>query len=410
MNAADPGKRGSNSARVRRYNERIVLHFLRKAGTASKAELARTTSLTNAAIGVIIQNLLEEGLIEELGKRHDGGRGQPATLLRLAPDGAYGFGVRIGRLSLETVLLDFSGRVVGRQFHDMAYSNLDSAIDEIRRDISRLTDLIDTPNRINGIGLACLFRASVRAHNLGLHFDDDSEWSQIAISSALSNATDLTVFSLQDGTAGALAELIYGEGRTDSTYLYLSLSATISGGIVQNGEVLRGVSGNAGDVGVIPVPPSNLASAVPQQHDFTPLYHRASLMSLARHIVKGDISRVRRGDIEQALLANGPEVAEWLDDCAAALAHAICATHALLDIPAVVLEADLDQGILSGLIKRLTLILPNLIPADKTVPRIVKGQFGQEAPAIGAATLPMFYNFSPRPAILTGSDPTEDQL
>ena len=67
--------RGSNSAQLRRYNERIVLQILRRAGEASKAELARAVQLTNAAIGAIIQNLIEEGLIVEAGKRHDGSRG-----------------------------------------------------------------------------------------------------------------------------------------------------------------------------------------------------------------------------------------------------------------------------------------------------------------------------------------------
>ena len=109
--------RGSNSAQLRRYNERIVLQILRRAGEASKAELARAVQLTNAAIGAIIQDLIEEGLIFEAGKRHDGSRGQPATILKLAPDGAYSFGVRLDRTNIETVLMDFSGKIIDRRIH-----------------------------------------------------------------------------------------------------------------------------------------------------------------------------------------------------------------------------------------------------------------------------------------------------
>ena len=64
---------GSNSAQLRRYNERIVLQALRRVGEASKADLARLAQLTNAAIGGIIQELSAAGLIDTLGKRHDGG-------------------------------------------------------------------------------------------------------------------------------------------------------------------------------------------------------------------------------------------------------------------------------------------------------------------------------------------------
>ena len=42
---------GSNSVNLRRYNERLLLRALRRAGTASKADLARMANLTNTAVG-----------------------------------------------------------------------------------------------------------------------------------------------------------------------------------------------------------------------------------------------------------------------------------------------------------------------------------------------------------------------
>ncbi|MEP3303152.1 MAG: N-acylmannosamine kinase, partial [Roseibium sp.] len=62
-----PKARGSNSAQLRRYNERIVLQILRRVQKASKADLARAAKLTNAAVGAIIQSLAQDGLIEEIG-------------------------------------------------------------------------------------------------------------------------------------------------------------------------------------------------------------------------------------------------------------------------------------------------------------------------------------------------------
>ncbi|MDS0851672.1 N-acylmannosamine kinase, partial [Burkholderia cenocepacia] len=45
---------GSNSANVRRYNERLLLKTLRRAGSASKADLARLANMTGTAGGSII--------------------------------------------------------------------------------------------------------------------------------------------------------------------------------------------------------------------------------------------------------------------------------------------------------------------------------------------------------------------
>lgn len=88
-----------------RYNERLVLHLLRISPHASKATLARVSGLTAAAIGGIISSLIQKGLVMKTGKRQ-GDLGQPATLLKLCPEGAFGIGVSINRGSIETILIN----------------------------------------------------------------------------------------------------------------------------------------------------------------------------------------------------------------------------------------------------------------------------------------------------------------
>src|SRR5690242_19476948 len=111
---------GLTSARIRHYHHRIVLQRLRRLGEASKADLARAAALTNTAIGQIVEDLIGRGLVSVVGKRHQGQRGQPATLLRLEPTGAYGIGVRLDRYRLETALVDLGGRLVAKRSHVMA--------------------------------------------------------------------------------------------------------------------------------------------------------------------------------------------------------------------------------------------------------------------------------------------------
>ena len=74
---------GSNSANVRRYNERLLLKTLRRAGSASKADLARLASMTGTAVGSIIASLADARLIEFAG-RTEGQRGQHHRRKQLA--------------------------------------------------------------------------------------------------------------------------------------------------------------------------------------------------------------------------------------------------------------------------------------------------------------------------------------
>ncbi|MBA5776053.1 ROK family protein [Stappia sp. F7233] len=398
--------RGSNSVQLRRYNERIVLQALRRVGEASKADLARHAHLTNAAIGGIIQELEAEGLIQTLGKRHDGGRGQPATMLRLDAGGAFGIGVRLDRTSLETVLVDFSGRVIGRRAHDMILPAPEKARDIITRDVVGLIDLLDKAqrDRVAGIGLGMPFNLGSWLSELGLPGETFRLWDEVDFAALLEEALPYPVFGENDATAATIAELFYGVGRTSDDFLYIFIGPAIGGGIVVNGDCLRGMTGNAGHFAVMPVPPSKLASAPKPKGPWELLITRASLAALGRHLAYQNHETSSRTDLEEAVEQKLPAVEEWLDDCVDALLPAIWSAHAIADAPNLVLDADIDGGLIDRMIAMLRQRLAETAPEARQPPEILRGSFGPDAGAIGAASLPMFFNFSPRASILIGED------
>ncbi|MBN9671466.1 ROK family transcriptional regulator [Roseibium aggregatum] len=396
--------RGSNSAQLRKYNERIVLQILRRAGEASKADLARAVQLTNAAIGAIIQNLIEEGLIVEVGKRHDGSRGQPATLLRLAPRGAFSFGVRLDRTNLETVLMDFSGTIIDRIVHDMILPSPERTLEILTEDLSRLrTHLSDEDSdRITGIGLAQPFNLGAWLRELGLPAADFGKWEGFDMAQALEDACGLPVFSENDGTAAAVAELFYGLGRQNDNFLYLFLGPAIGGGLVLNGDVVRGTSGNAADVAMMPVPPSSLSTAPESRHGWDLLLTRASLVAFARHMSPEGFAGLSRPDLQDAVERDDVLFKEWMADCADAVALALRSAYALLDVPLIVIDGDLSGRFPEVFREALKAAVQTAAPEQRQSPDIEIGSFGHDAGAIGAASLPQFFNFSPRATILTG--------
>jgi len=394
--------RGSNSAQLRRYNERLVLQRLRRAGEASRAELARAADLTNTAIGAIIQKLEDLGLILTVGKRHDGGRGQPATLLRLNPKGAYGIGVRLDRQSIETILIDFAGRAIARRAYDIVLPRPEEALVLVERDIREMLSLLDRParERFAGVGLALPYNLGAWLGRLDLPPDTFALWDHFDFAGRLQQLTGLPVFAENDGNAATIAELFYGVGRRIDDFLYLFVGPAIGGGVVTGGDCLRGSHGNAGDVAVIPVGPSRLASAPQPPEGGELLITRASLNALGRHLQAGGVPVSSPTDVEAAFLAGHPAIGEWLDDAVEALTPTIWTAIALLDVPVVVVDADVDAGLVDALIERLDASLLRHAPEARRPPRIVHGSFGRDAGAIGAASLPMFYSFSPRASIL----------
>lgn len=396
---------GSNSVHVRQFNERVILAALRRMGEASKADIARHASLTNNAAGVIVRELERAGLVLEKGKKRDGGRGQPATMLTLAPEGAYGIGVRLDRRSIETVLVDFTGKPIQRFQHIIDLPPPDEAISLIASDIETLSGAL-TPaqrKRLTGIGIAAPYNLGAWLEKLDLNSTNFRKWDGFDASVALEAATGLDVVTENDGTAAAVAELFYGQGRKIDDFLYLFIGPAIGGGIVLGGQYMRGISGNAGDVGMLPVAPSKLASAPASGRNHDILLSRASVNALSRHLRFRGATISGPADVARAVRHMPEALAEWVDDCVDALIQPLLSAVAILDVPVVVLDGDLDHAILDDIIRRTQVALAEAMPEARLAPTLVRGSFGEDAGAIGAASLPLHLNFSPFAAILTGS-------
>jgi len=395
---------GSNSVHVRQFNERVILAALRRMGQASKADIARHASLTNNAAGVIVRELERAGLIHEKGKKRDGGRGQPATMLALTPEGAYGIGVRIDRRSIETILVDFAGQPINRRLHTMDLPPPARAIDLIAGDIAALVGELSplARDRMVGIGVAAPYNLGSWLEKLDMPPAVFREWEDFDIASALHKATGRDVVAENDGTAAAVAELFYGRGRKIDNFLYLFIGPAIGGGVVLGGQYVRGASGNAGDVAMMPVAPSRLPSAPVDGRVVDILISRASINALVRHLRFRGATVTGLADLAASTAAMPEAVSEWVEDCVDALIAPLLASVAILDVPVVVIDSDLDRRILDEIINWLQWRLTESMPEARTAPRIMRGTFGEDAGAIGAASLPLHLNFSPFAAILTG--------
>ncbi|GAA4345624.1 ROK family protein [Variovorax defluvii] len=402
MRPRHPG-RGTNSINLRLYNERSLLQRLRRAGEASKADLARWAELTNTAVGSIVQSLEESRLIEPAGRRQEGQRGQPAGLYRINPEGAFGIGVRVDRASIETVLLDLGGKILAREAHGLPLPHPDEALLLVRKGVGRMLDVLDGAQRrrLMGVGLAQPYDLGSWLRELDLKADFRI-WNGVDFGTMLSQAVQQPVFKENDGNAAAIAELFFGVGREESDFLYVFIGAALGAGAVVGGESLRGSTGNAADLGLVPVPPSALASAPPSQRRWDILLSRASLNSLTRHLRHHGVMVRNHDDLESCIEAGRPEVREWLDDCVDALVPSLRAALAVLDLPAVVIDCDIDSGLIDELIRRVDAGLRQIAPEARQTPRLVRGSFRANAGAVGAASLPMFFSFSPRADVLRG--------
>jgi len=149
---------GADQAGVRLYNERLLLSLVRRFGPLSKIEVARLTGLSVQSTSAIMNRLQADGLLRREAPLR-GRVGQPTIPMSLDPEGAYSFGLKIGRRSSDLVLIDFSGAVRRRAHRTFAFPTPAMILDFVRTELPGLADALtdEQRGRIAGLGIASPF-------------------------------------------------------------------------------------------------------------------------------------------------------------------------------------------------------------------------------------------------------------
>ena len=176
--------RGSNQVGMRQFNERVVLQAIRLHGALPKAEIARVTRLTAQTVQIIIARLEADGLVLKHAPLR-GKIGQPSIPMALNPDGAFSIGIKIGRRSLDMLLVDFTAQVRERLTLDYEFPDPDTLFDEIRTRLNALRRSLG-PKRaplLHGIGIAAPLSLGGWQSLLGVAPERADKWSSIDIQS-----------------------------------------------------------------------------------------------------------------------------------------------------------------------------------------------------------------------------------
>jgi predicted NBD/HSP70 family sugar kinase len=399
--AALPSGKGSNSVHMRHYNERVVLDAIRRLGQASKADVSRYAHLTPPAVAGIFEALVDAGYIEQKGKRF-GQKGQPSIMYGIAPEGGFSIGLHLGRRTLDAVLVDFSGAVRTSESHEYDFPEPEV----VRRigggAITRMREgLGDLAARLIGIGISAPYFLGGWERELGFPPEVSARWREVDLTAFFSEAKGLPLFVENDASAAAAAELVFGAGTRYRDFVHLSINTMIGGGLIIDGVLQTGPNGNAAAFGPMPVTPSRLSSVSPPAGPFEILLRRASVYGLINHLRANSVAINRVRELDPMPPDARMPFNEWQEDCADALAQAIIATIAVVDVEAVVIDGLLPRALLQDTVAKIQRRFSELIPIGLVAPEIVAGTTGPRASAIGAGILPIYSMFAPDRAVLT---------
>lgn len=377
---------GANQVRVRAYNERLVLSLVRRHSGLSKADIARISGLSAQTVSVIMRSLESDGLLIR-GERLRGKVGQPSTPMRLNPDAVFSFGVKIGRRSVDLVLMDFVGRIRLKMRNTYPYPMPEWILPFIVDGIAELESQLTPEERdsIAGIGIAAPFELWSWAQEVGAPQKEMDRWRGIDLRAEIAEKVDYPVFLQNDATSACGAELVFGIGQNYPDFLYLFIGSFIGGGVVLNSALFSGRTGTAGAIGPLPVQGRDGSTVQ--------LLKIASIFKLEDMLRERDIDPRPLWFSPDDWIDFGEPLELWIQNSAAALAQAVIAASSIIDFASVIIDGGFPNWVRERIVEatRKALDLHDL--QGVVVPEIREGAVGSQARAIGGASLPLFSRY-----------------
>lgn len=327
----------------------LVLDVVRMRRAISRVELAEVTGLTQATISTTVRSLLDDGLLTESGAREFTG-GKPRVMLELNPRSRCAVGVALGADWIVITVVDAAGSIVARMRVQGAREEApELVISRVAAHVDTLFESTGLPAEVlMGLGLAAPGVVNIEAGAI-LESRSMSHWQNFPVREALAEATGLDVVLDNNAAAAAIGEFWGGGIGAATAHCTIFMGASIGAGIVLNGSVYRGASGNAGAVG-----PLRLGGAAPGWNPLATVEEQAGPRAVAAR-VRSAIARGRTTAIDLPASSDNP-FADFAAVATAAihgdpLGVALIEESAEFLVDAVLLLAnvlDLDSVVLAG--------------------------------------------------------------
>lgn len=246
---------GADHAVMRELNRSVVLDVLKSSSPISRAGIASTTKLAKPTVSAIVDDLIGDGLVREIGPGAttvEGGR--PPILLEFNTRSRFFVGVHIGVRRTNVVVTDAQGLELARCEAPTTGGAPEETLTAVAELAKRaLSDARAPKSKVGALGV-CV-PGLVDLDNGTCVFAPNLGWRDVPVRQFLRTAlrTSAPTFVLNTAQACAVAEAVEGAARGAQQVVLIYAGTGIGAGLIIDGRLYRGVSGIAGELGHVKI-------------------------------------------------------------------------------------------------------------------------------------------------------------
>ncbi len=370
-----------------------VLRLIWDEQRISRADIAREAGLSRSTVSEIINEILPMGLVAEVGEGPSRGGRRP-IVLEFQDKACVILGVEMGGSHVAVALTDLRGKVLTWETREHPVRSDPPGTRQVIAELCRLC--LEAPvaadRPLVGIGVAVpcpvdpahpdrLSSAVLPAWDERLGLDDLSE--QLGVPLLVDN----------DANLGALAEYWWGLGGNADNLAYIKVATGIGSGHIIGGDIYRGATGVAGEIGHIAIDPKGGPCICGLRGCLVTLVGGRALEARAAELrpeypqsgLTGKKFTIH--EIEDAALAGDPLAMQVIHEAADYLGIAISGLLNLMNPSVVVLGGDLARLGELVLAPLRQSIRSRTLVSSVSAAEILVSKLGTQSVAVGAATL-----------------------
>lgn len=254
-----PQFRTGDQSLVREINLSLIMQRLRIHRALSRAALAEVTGLNKSTVSSLVQELIDQHLVREIGL-DSSGIGRPSMLLELNPEAGYIVSCEIGVDFISVVCANFGAQVLWR--HKESTKNSEGQQTIMKRVLVLLQEAIEAGKTrclsYNGLlGISVGVPGLVNRTDGTLLFAPNLKWENVPLRAILQNAFDgIPIFVENEACMAALGEYFFGAAKDYEEVLFISAGVGLGGAIVRGGQLFKGKTGFASEFGHMTMEPN----------------------------------------------------------------------------------------------------------------------------------------------------------
>lgn len=229
---------------IRSLNKLTILNTIIEHKNISRADIAILTDLNKATVSTIVKELLALHLIEEKTIGESTG-GRKPIILTLKKKIGYIIAIDLNVTVINIMVSDLNLKPIENYHLPISNDNFELTFSKLCNLLQKIISA-SNPSLYNLVGIGVAVRGVVDLEGV-IRFIPSLKWRNINIKSMLETKFNVPVCVDNDGNFSAIAE--HNLNPNYKELLVITIDDVISGGIISNGQILRGFLGFANSIG-----------------------------------------------------------------------------------------------------------------------------------------------------------------